>query len=73
MFCRYYRPQDMKERGIGHVKLSCGGGGQVPSEEVVARFNTTVDTFKATRGEEELLGVHCTHGVNRSHLRSSTM
>ena len=78
---RYYKPEDLEERGIQHVKISAGGGGQVgaryidfpkflfqvPSEDVVGRFFQAVDNFLDNRiDENDLLGVHCTHGLNRS-------
>ena len=40
---------------------------QVPSEQLVTKFCRAVKEFEEQRaGESDLLGVHCTHGLNRS-------
>ena len=49
-----------------HVKLPAGGGGAVPGEHLVSRFYQEVDNFlEENEDNDDLLGVHCTHGINR--------
>jgi len=63
---RYYSPAELQERGIDHFKLTVGGGGKLPAENVVANFFSKVDEFMQNRQEGQILGVHCTHGLNRT-------
>lgn len=38
----------------------------MPGENVVAEFFSKVDEFLQKREDGQILGVHCTHGLNRS-------
>ncbi|KAH7966750.1 hypothetical protein HPB49_019192 [Dermacentor silvarum] len=63
---RYYDPESLVSRGILHAKIMCVGQ-QIPSEGVVNEFFRAVDAFVANPANDgKLIGVHCTHGVNRT-------
>ncbi|XP_077556411.1 RNA/RNP complex-1-interacting phosphatase homolog [Haemaphysalis longicornis] len=63
---RYYDPTNIKQCGIVHAKIMCVGQ-QVPSESVVYQFFQAVDAFLMNPANDgKLIGVHCTHGVNRT-------
>ncbi|XP_022810559.1 RNA/RNP complex-1-interacting phosphatase-like, partial [Stylophora pistillata] len=62
----YYNPKELCDHGIPHRKIKCVGK-QIPDENVVERFKTAVCTFmKENSNSDSVVGVHCTHGVNRS-------
>ena len=60
---RYYRPGECLELGFNHVKIRMKGKGTVPSQDSVEKFYLTVSETEAEGG---LIGVHCTHGLNRT-------
>ncbi|KAH7962305.1 RNA/RNP complex-1-interacting phosphatase isoform X1 [Rhipicephalus sanguineus] len=63
---RYYDPDSLVTRGILHAKIMCVGQ-QIPSDGVVSEFFRAVDAFLANPANDgKLIGVHCTHGVNRT-------
>ena len=70
---KYYSPQEFTSQGVGHFKLSLpgiayvtGGKNRVPmSEETVNIFITEVNKF-LKENPDKLIGVHCTHGLNRT-------
>ncbi|GJQ76262.1 hypothetical protein Trydic_g1996 [Trypoxylus dichotomus] len=44
-----------------------GGPGQVPSEALVQKFYNAIEEFlRANISSDSLIGVHCTHGLNRT-------
>jgi len=58
---RYYNPRNMQ---LKHVKIKTEGH-VVPNKRVINRFFHAVD--RALNADKEaLIGVHCTHGVNRT-------
>ena len=59
---KYYRAADCEALGWTHTKIRATGGGQVPSQTVVESFYSAV----AGAQEDGLIGVHCTHGLNRT-------
>lgn len=61
---RYYNPKQLTDRNIHYVKLKCRGTEEAPDRESKERFVQEVDKFKG--GEGDVIGVHCTHGFNRS-------
>ncbi|GLG92832.1 Tyrosine-protein phosphatase [Gryllus bimaculatus] len=62
----YYPRQRITSRGVQYRKLSCAGHA-VPSEAVVEEFCAVVKEFQQARpGSRALIGVHCTHGLNRT-------
>lgn len=64
--CRFYNPEELKSRNVAYKKLFCMGN-QIPSPEVVGEFFSSVDDFLSRNPDpDSLVGVHCTHGVNRT-------
>ena len=60
LLLRYYSPKELEDQGVKHVKILTEGR-VVPSEGVVHQF------YRAVEGTEHgLIGVHCTHGLNRT-------
>ncbi|KAK7476472.1 hypothetical protein BaRGS_00032307 [Batillaria attramentaria] len=63
---RYYNGKEFTRRSIRHEKIFTRGH-EVPSEDVYSRFGEVVDAFCEEHGDSDILiGVHCTHGVNRT-------
>lgn len=62
---RYYHEDDFTGRSIQHVKLVIKGFGEMPPEKDVERFMDIVDDYHF-RNPNKLIGVHCTHGLNRT-------
>uniref|UniRef100_A0A182YB21 Uncharacterized protein n=1 Tax=Anopheles stephensi TaxID=30069 RepID=A0A182YB21_ANOST len=63
---RYYNPSDFISEGIDHVQVSIPGK-VVPQEHLVRRFIDVVNTYlDDPTTEGKLIGVHCTHGLNRT-------
>nr|XP_021185797.2 RNA/RNP complex-1-interacting phosphatase isoform X1 [Helicoverpa armigera] len=61
---RYYNPEELKAAGILHKKIFMPGR-IIPPEDKVTEFMDTVDEFLG-KDCEFLIGVHCTHGLNRT-------
>lgn len=63
---RYYNPQEMTRACVSHEKVRTEGH-VVPSKKVISRFFKVVDQFlEENQNSDILIGVHCTHGVNRT-------
>ncbi|KAG6795527.1 tyrosine-protein phosphatase F54C8.4 [Apis mellifera caucasica] len=62
---RYYDEKEFINSGVKYEKIMVRGR-EVPSMDVVNRFFKTMDDFTSACGEDDIVGVHCTHGVNRS-------
>lgn len=60
---RYYNPNNLSGH-IMHDKIKTEGH-VVPHKHVIKRFFWAVDEM-ISRKKDALIGVHCTHGVNRS-------
>lgn len=66
---RYYKGDDFIKHGIRVEKIKCPGGPQqVPSRSLLEQFYKLVDGFLGDpdNGLDTLIGVHCTHGLNRT-------
>ncbi|XP_023945689.2 RNA/RNP complex-1-interacting phosphatase homolog [Bicyclus anynana] len=61
---RYYDSQEFKSAGILHTKLLMPGR-IIPPETTVTKFFNAVDTYLGI-DKDSLVGVHCTHGLNRT-------
>ncbi|KAM3925680.1 RNA/RNP complex-1-interacting phosphatase isoform 2-T2 [Leptodactylus fuscus] len=62
---RYYSPSELP-RNIKHLKIFTMGKA-VPSDEVIKKFKSTVKQYLSQNSENnKLVGVHCTHGLNRT-------
>ncbi len=55
----------MEAQDCKYVKLNCKGHGETPSAETVELFNT-ICTRYIQQNPRHIIGVHCTHGFNRT-------
>lgn len=62
---RFYDKIEVEQAGIHHVKMQCKGHGEAPSREQVDLFIRMCDRY-LNQNPGELIGVHCTHGFNRT-------
>merc|ERR1712106_46434 len=63
---RYYEPSAFESQGIKHKKIKTEGH-VVPKKEHFYNFMKTVDEFlEENKENEKVIGVHCTHGLNRT-------
>ncbi|XP_023305934.2 RNA/RNP complex-1-interacting phosphatase [Lucilia cuprina] len=63
---RYYDPKFFEKEGVEHKKLMTPGH-DTPPNHIVKRFNKIVKDFMENNSDnDKLIGVHCTHGVNRT-------
>lgn len=64
---RYYDKSDIEGMCIEYEKINCPGRGFIENEDHVESFNSAVQQYiEKCEDSEALIGVHCTHGVNRS-------
>ncbi|XP_017786224.1 PREDICTED: probable tyrosine-protein phosphatase F54C8.4 [Nicrophorus vespilloides] len=67
---RYYTFKDFTDHSIEVHSLKCLGHGNIPQRNFVKRFYQLVDQFlkraSVTGDVDGLIGVHCTHGLNRT-------
>ncbi|XDC53174.1 hypothetical protein R6Z07M_004356 [Ovis aries] len=62
---RYYKPEELPEN-IPYLKIYTVGH-QVPDDDTIFKFKTAVNGFlKENKDNDRLIGVHCTHGLNRT-------
>ncbi|KAK2818544.1 hypothetical protein Q5P01_024105 [Channa striata] len=62
---RYYKPQDLPE-SLLFVKIFTAGH-EVPKDDTILSFKRAVRTFLRDNADnDKLIGVHCTHGLNRT-------
>ncbi|KAM9212816.1 RNA/RNP complex-1-interacting phosphatase isoform 2-T3 [Dugong dugon] len=62
---RYYNPEDLPET-IPYLKIFTVGH-QVPDDDTIFKFKCAVNGFlKENKDNDKLIGVHCTHGLNRT-------
>ncbi|XP_035210837.1 mRNA-capping enzyme-like isoform X2 [Stegodyphus dumicola] len=62
---RFYNKNEIEDHGIKYVKLQCRGHGECPSVEQTTFFIEICQRF-ISRNPLEVIGVHCTHGFNRT-------
>ncbi|XP_017473589.1 PREDICTED: RNA/RNP complex-1-interacting phosphatase [Rhagoletis zephyria] len=63
---RYYNPHNFKDKGLEYIKLMIPGH-DTPSPRMINQFKTLAMTFLNNNSDnDKLIGVHCTHGVNRT-------
>lgn len=62
---RFYDRNEIEKEGIKYVKLQCKGHGECPSADTTAMFIRLCEHF-VEKNPTELIGVHCTHGFNRT-------
>ncbi|XP_072410335.1 RNA/RNP complex-1-interacting phosphatase-like [Chiloscyllium punctatum] len=62
---RYYDPQELPE-GLVYKKIFTAGH-EVPTAKTILTFKQAVQNFLSdNKDNDKLVGVHCTHGVNRT-------
>ncbi|XP_011310881.1 RNA/RNP complex-1-interacting phosphatase [Fopius arisanus] len=62
---KYYNKNEFISKDVGYLKIMVPGH-QVPSESCVLLFFKAMDSFLSTAQSDEVIGVHCTHGLNRT-------
>ncbi|XP_037030418.1 mRNA-capping enzyme [Bradysia coprophila] len=62
---RFYDRREVEEHGSQYMKLQCRGHGEAPSHDQTQSFIELVDQF-ITDNPLDMVGVHCTHGFNRT-------
>ncbi|XP_076874287.1 mRNA-capping enzyme [Brachyhypopomus gauderio] len=62
---RFYDRAEIEKEGIKYVKLQCKGHGECPTAETTEMFIRLCEHFMQ-KNPTELIGVHCTHGFNRT-------
>ncbi|CAF4926224.1 unnamed protein product [Rotaria sp. Silwood1] len=64
---RYYKAVDIADAQIQYYKLMTPGHHQIPSETCYQQFANVVRKFlEENKNNDKLIGVHCTHGLNRT-------
>ncbi|XP_044761536.1 RNA/RNP complex-1-interacting phosphatase [Coccinella septempunctata] len=65
---RYYSPKEFLDSNVDHLKMQISGGGVVPGKDKIKLFSDAVEGFlkKYADDPDALIGVHCTHGLNRT-------
>ncbi|XGW09385.1 hypothetical protein V3C99_011578, partial [Haemonchus contortus] len=64
---RYYNKAEWANHDIKYVKMNCPGHEVSNREDIVKKFLNVVDEYiNDTSNGEKLIGVHCTHGLNRT-------
>lgn len=61
----YDAEKEVKDQGISYVKIQCKGHGETPTRDNTNLFLKIVENF-ITKNPLDLIGVHCTHGFNRT-------
>ncbi|XP_076635153.1 mRNA-capping enzyme-like [Colletes latitarsis] len=62
---RFYDKKSLETYGCKYLKLQCRGHGETPSEEQTRTFVQVCKNF-ILYNPLEIIGVHCTHGFNRT-------
>lgn len=63
---KYYNPSEFEKLNVQHKKIFTKGH-EVPKRHLVNNFIRTVNDFLAEEeNKDKLIGVHCTHGLNRT-------
>lgn len=62
---RFYDKALVEKNECNYIKINCRGHGETPSEEAVKVFVSVCSTF-ARNNPTKIIGVHCTHGFNRT-------
>jgi mRNA-capping enzyme len=62
---RFYPRQEIEASGAIYTKLNCKGHGEAPQAEQIDAFVEVCTKFM-DRNSTDYIGVHCTHGFNRS-------
>ncbi|CAA92703.2 RNA/RNP complex-1-interacting phosphatase homolog [Caenorhabditis elegans] len=64
---RYYKKTEWADHGVKYLKLNCPGHEVNEREDLVQDFINAVKEFVNDKENDgKLIGVHCTHGLNRT-------
>ncbi|NXK28644.1 DUS11 phosphatase, partial [Arenaria interpres] len=62
---RYYRPEELPDTLCYSKILTMGR--EIPNKDTIFQFKCVVKQFlNANKDNDKLIGVHCTHGLNRT-------
>uniref|UniRef100_A0A3P8ZKH4 Tyrosine specific protein phosphatases domain-containing protein n=1 Tax=Esox lucius TaxID=8010 RepID=A0A3P8ZKH4_ESOLU len=62
---RYYKPEDLPD-SVFYLKIFTAGH-EIPSDSTILSFKRAVCRFlRDNTDNDKLIGVHCTHGLNRT-------
>ncbi|KAJ6649374.1 RNA/RNP complex-1-interacting phosphatase like [Pseudolycoriella hygida] len=65
---KYYNPKNVTDKDIEYKKIFVPGH-QLPPRHIYEEFmNTVADFLRRNAENDKLIGVHCTHGLNRTGL-----
>lgn len=62
---RFYDKDNVEKADIKYLKLQCRGHGECPSEDQTQTFIRVCHNF-ISKNPLDIIGVHCTHGFNRT-------
>ena len=62
---RFYDSSLVEKNDCKYLKINCRGHGETPDEEAVMKFVHACSTF-VSNNPTKIIGVHCTHGFNRT-------
>ncbi|KAK3599431.1 hypothetical protein CHS0354_036449 [Potamilus streckersoni] len=64
---KYYNPEEFMQRGINYKKIYVAGQ-RIPSDEVVYQMFDIINSFQqhVNVDNKYIIGIHCTHGINRT-------
>ncbi|PIK49875.1 putative mRNA-capping enzyme [Apostichopus japonicus] len=62
---RFYDKSEVEKTGAKYIKLQCRGHGEAPSRDQTKTFIQICNNF-SVQHPQDVIGVHCTHGFNRS-------
>ncbi|CAB3402389.1 unnamed protein product [Caenorhabditis bovis] len=64
---RYYDKNDIIGLGVQYEKINCPGRGFIERDECIESFHQAIQNYSDNCDDQDaLIGVHCTHGINRS-------
>jgi mRNA-capping enzyme len=63
---RFYKSDvEFKDKKVRYEKIRCRGHGETPNDEQINLFISICNEFSTTN-PDDIIGVHCTHGFNRT-------
>ncbi|KAL8575961.1 hypothetical protein ACOMHN_051979 [Nucella lapillus] len=62
---RFYNRKEVEAHDCRYIKLQCKGRSETPTEEQIKTFLEVCENFVRQK-PLEIIGVHCTHGFNRT-------
>ncbi|KAF8567375.1 hypothetical protein P879_06308 [Paragonimus westermani] len=63
---RFYNRREVTDNNCKYIKIECKGNEETPTSEQVDLFIKVVNQFLDNNPGEQKVGVHCTHGFNRT-------